>query len=662
MVVPRPFFLDSTESQVVTTTNFIRHKLLVTNNKMSLSNTRLFDPNLNNRTIFGAVGPAGPPGPPGPPGPGSAPMTPLVEGTAFGSQDTAKELNSLGRGVSIAAATNRSTARYLPSVPGTLQQAIYGSCIFDVNRSSENALTSLSNSIATINETGIGNCQITASNVSANTSTLINTPVANSICYLSTTGVGSSSLLDSNISVNSSGLNSATMNKSVMLTSRMNGNGIDFTGATIVGDTSNVVMNNPIQSGFIASSAGQVVTMNGTQGMYIGNQSLAETVLARECRISSYDKFFMRTLRADATPPNVIHYDPVTAELTYGAEAALVAKQPTVLGGQYGVNSSANGSEVNGQNSFNNYSAGPAQLTGVTAVGNNLYAASVPASNSFTNDIFLGRTHQFTGAVSIQNSLIAANTVGNANITGITDSNMIVPRAASLTFGYAGAITGASFFSSGNVACTSDPNYSTVVSSGGTVNPGAANLVLTSNQSAGSITMTGNGNTLISSSNAATTYNWPAGINNTTVIRSGAAALTPTQGNQFAINHSSFYFPTMPSATPANASFPVSWNAGTGLVSYYNSANMSRILRQRGTTNASGQVVFNTGVISVAANSSISLTVQNASTTVAYTAQVIATAASSVTVQVFNSVNAVAGSPTATPSGASIVVHMNMSY
>lgn len=592
-----------------------------------------------------------------------AEMTPTVAGTAYGTQATAKQLNSLGRGISTNVATNNSTARFQPTIPGTPQAAIYGSCIFDDNRCVQNASTSLANSIATINETGIGNAAITASAVVANTSTLTGVPLANSICVVSTTDLGSSpQFLDSAVVANSSGFGSSTFNKSVALTSRFSATGFDLSGATIVGDGANVVAGNLLQSAFIASSSGSVVNMNGAQSLYLGNQSRAETVIGREAWISSYDKFFLRTLRL-AAGTNVAVYNPVTAELTYSSLAAsLPLKQPTVLGGQYGISSSASNIEINGINSFNNYAAVPAQISGVTAVGNALYQSSVPASNSFSNAMFFGRTHQFTGASIISNSLIAASIIGNAGITQIADCNIVTPRAASTTFGYAGAITGANFVSSGSTSCLLDPQFSCVFASGGTVNPAASNLVLVENLGAGSITMQGNGNTLISSSSAALTYTFPAGISNTTLIRSGATAITPTLGNQVAFNHSSLYFPNLPALTPGNATFPAALNLGTGTVHYVNSADFSRVLRRVGTTNAAGQIVFNLGAISTVADTTVSLTVRNASTTTAYTAQVIAIATSTITVQVFNSVTVVLASPSMAASGAGIIVHMAMTY
>ena len=591
-------------------------------------------------------------------------MTPTVLGTAFGEQDRVKQLNSLGEGVSISAATAQATARYNASVAGTPQAAVYISSIFDDNRNSQNATTSVNNSVASINETGIGDSAITTSTVLANTSTLTGTPVTDSITTLNVTGAGGgATMLASTVVANKSTLNSATMDKTVMVANNLNAGGLNLVRATVVGDATSAVMGSLLDTAFIASGGAQPVTMNGAAALYLGNQSATETVATREAWISSYDKFFLRTLR-QATAANVAVYNANTAELTHTPFINLLPlKQPAVLGGQYGISSSANGSEVNGINSFTNYAAGPAALTGVTSVGNNQYQASTPASNSFVNDIFLGRLHQFTGASSIQNTLIAANTVGISSITKILDCNMVVPRSASLTFGYSGEINGACFMSSGSVTNVIDPQYATVLSSGGTVNPGQTNLVLASGLAGSSVVMNGTGNTLIKSSSSALAYNWPAGISNTTVIQGGNLTIAPTANGQLCASHSTLRMPNLTNAATTNNQRPVVFDPSTGYLTPTSDTLTSRTARFSGTTNASGQVTFNTGVVSAtAANVSIQATVRNASTTVAYVAQVNAVTASSFTIQVFNSVTVVLASPSMAPSGAGITVTASMSY
>lgn len=596
-----------------------------------------------------------------------AEMTPTAAGTAFGSQSSAKSLESLGRGVSVAVATNAAMARYNASVSGTPQPALYQNCIFDVNRSSQNGATSVQNGLSIINETGIGTSVQTASTVLANTSTLTGTDVSNSAIVLNTTGVGGgSSVLDSVGIANSSSLNSCVLDRTALLTTRFNGPGLDLTGSTVVGDATNAVFSSARNAAFIASGETAVVTVNGAESLYIGNQTAAETVGTREAYISRYDRFFLRTLPLDNTSGQVCYYEPSTGELTYGPEIPayiLPAKLPTILGGSHGIISSARGNEVTGINSFNNYSTSPPQLSGVTAIGSGLYTGSAPPVNGFLDSIFLGRSHQLPAATIVQNSLIAANAYGPPNIISMTDCCMVVPRGGALLMNYSGVANGASFHSSGSVTCTVNPNYATVLSSGGTVNPGATNLVLASTIPGSSATMAGTGNTLITSATAANTVTWPAGVNNSTLIRSGIANVVPSASDQFAINHGQFYAPSLASTTTAsNVTLPVIFDQALGRLIPISSANFSRTLRRSGTTDAAGQIVFATNPITPPADAGFNIVIVNASTTINYTGHVIAVGVSSVTVQVFQAVNAIVGSPTSIPVGAGIVVRLSMHY
>lgn len=408
------------------------------------------------------------------------------------------------------------------------------------------------------------------------------------------------------------------------------------------------------------------LTMANNTG-YIGNGQSPYVMNAGDFLIEAYERYYLKTLRFDNTSGQIAYYEPVSGELTYGPEPAayiLPAKQPNTLGGSFGVNSAANASEVNGRNSFNNYSAGPPQLTGVTAVGQQLYQASVPASNGFVNDIFLGRSHQFPGATSITNTLIAASIVGNGTISQITDCNMIVPRASSLTFNYVGAITGACFHSSGSVACFTDPLYASVLSSGGTTNPGQANLVLSSAPAANSIIMQGQGNTLIQSSSAAITYNHSS-FNNCCTINSGTTITLPTSNSQFCCNHSTLRMPNVLAVgTAGSTTSPMAFDSATGLISPTLSPLLSRVYRAVGTTTGAGQVVFTpgSGVNPSTVGYAFNATVRDASTTVAHTCSIVAVSAVSVTVQVFQSVLAAVGSPTMVAAGAGIITHFSMCY
>ena len=256
-----------------------------------------------------------------------AEMTPTVAGTAYGLQDDAKELNSLGRDVSLTA--TRSTARYL-SAGGAPQDATYTSSIYDSNRSGQDATTNLSNAIASINETDLTTASLTASTVIANTSTLTNVPCGNSVLQLNTTNASAATLLDSTVLANSSSIASANLDKTVLLATRLNAASVPMEGGVFIGDGSNAVVTQLKESVFIGSSSGAVVSQAGQRSLYVGNQSSAETVNDREAWISSFDRFYLRTLRADAAPLDVCFYNAGTAEVTYGPPPAPILSTTTI--------------------------------------------------------------------------------------------------------------------------------------------------------------------------------------------------------------------------------------------------------------------------------------------------------------------------------------------
>lgn len=596
----------------------------------------------------GGTGGTGPTGPPGTPAPGVSPMTPFVEGVAYGSTDTSGR-TQLGYGVD-----NSSTNVGLWSSSSGGAQSPFNSSV------SVTAFTDTECSSARCRE-GIylgDRGSIKGSTLDLSIMMQRNSIIENQADWSHNTMI----LTDFTANPSDSLTNSTAIVSGQFVTDTQIDQGI------LVGDMTGV-SGNGVRDTLCIRTPGAPVSSTlelARDSAYIGNGQIAKVMASGEFLVETYNDYYIKTLApGTGSETEYVTYDSGSGQVTTSpipTPYVLPVKQPNVQGGQYGINSVANASEVNGRNSFNNYSAGPVALSGVTAVGQQLYQNSVPGTNNFTNNIFLGRSHQFTGAGLIQNSMIAATITGNVGISGISESCMIVPRASSLLLGYTGNCTGANFHSSGVVTCTSDPSYSSVLSSGGTVNPGVGNLVVCENQSGGSIVMSGSGNTFISSSSADVTYNWPAGINNSTVIKSGPNTVTPNAGTQLAVSHTSFLIPNLVAGAAGNAVYPATFNLGTGRISHVISADFSRILRRVGTTNASGQIAFSTGAITPLADSAISLTVRNASTTVSYNAQVISIVLNTITVQVFNSVTVVLASPSMTASGAGIIVHMMMSY
>lgn len=595
----------------------------------------------------------------------AASMTPTVEGLAFGSQDLSKELNSLGPGVSIDPTTNRATARYNPLVAGTPQPAVYSSCLFDSNRSDQSAVTSISDSIVTTNEGDLNDIQVVKTILDENITNVSATNFGDSIVEINEATMKSASVLNSTVIASRVDLNNAVLDRSTLIVSGLSAPSIGFDGATMLGDCNSLAITDMRESMFLASNAGSPIDQQGRQSLYVGNQTANEIINNREAWLSSYDRFYFRTLRADTSSGTVCYYDPSSAELTYGAAPSPPAKQPTTLGGQYGINSLGNASDVNGRDSFVNYAAGPVQLSGVSSVGNSQFQVNNPGLSAFTNCIFLGRTHSFNAVQTVTDTLLAANIVTGANISQIVNSNIIVPKAGSLTFTYAGAVTGANIVSSGAVICVSDPLYSTVLSSGGSVTPAGSNLVLATNQGGGSISMNGSGNSLVFSAGNSVAYSWPVGVSNSCVLQNGTSVVTPSASTQLCSNHTSFRMPNINSAGIADINTsPMAFNSGTGLISPTLSPLLSRVYRAVGTTGVGGQVTFTPGgsINPSTVGYAFNATVRNTSTTVAYTCSINTITGTSVTIQVFNSVTVVLASPSMVPSGAGIQVHFSMNY
>jgi hypothetical protein len=597
----------------------------------------------------GGVGPTGDTGPTGPPGTPavSTPMTPFVEGIAFGETNPGRTLlgygvdntsNNIGLWCSSSGSpqefTNASSS--ITSFFDTrldssqLQNGIYTGQGGDLRSSNlSNSLFMERNSILQ-NQTDWTENMMMLNNFTANP----NDSITRSLAFM-TGQFSTDSRLDQGLLIG------------------------DMTGVDHPGIFDALCLRTP--------GSTRNLTMGENTG-YIGNGQATIVMNPGDFVMETYNSYFLKTLRPDTSSGQIAYYEPGTGELTYGAAPGsytLPDKLPTVLGGQYGVNSLANASDVNGRNSFNNYSAGPVQLTGVSAVGNNLYTASAPGLTTFTNDIFLGRNQSFNSAQSISNSLIATNNVTGANISQINGCNLIVPSSGGLTFSYAGAVTGANFVSSGTIICASDPLYSTVISSGGSVAPGGSNLIVISNGGGGAVTMNGTGNSVILSSGASLAYNFPVGVSNSCLISNGLATVNPSASGQLCANHSTLRMPSISAVgvVDINTS-PMAFSSTTGLISPTLSPLLSRVYRAVGTTTAAGQVTFTPGgsINPSTVGYSFTATVRNASTTVAYTAQIVAVSLTSVTVQVFNSVTVVLASPSMTPSGAGIIVHFQMAY
>lgn len=538
-------------------------------------------------------------------------MTSLIPGTAYGFQGLTGLSNILGRN-SNESATDSTVLYNQPSAPTTQVMPISNSIVIE-------------NSSDTSNVLGCTGTTLIANN------------------YISSVG---DSFLDSYVNIRGQFEQPSEVISSIIIGSVDN-----FRAA---GTIENSITIRP-------SNAGGLRVQQASESCFIGRGSSNRSIGTGEFWIDAYAAYYITGIRS-ATGPTYLMYNDTTEEIT---QSSLAQKLPTAPGGQFGVNSSANVSDVNGRDSFNNYSAGPVQLTGVSSVGNEQFTTALPGSLTFTNDILLGRSMALPVATSVSNSLIAANTFSFADISSITDSNMIVPKNSNLLAPFVGQITGANFLSSGSISMAQDPFYSSVISSGATVQPGRTNLILSGQPTASVITFNnGSGNTLIQSSSSANTYTHSS-FSNCLILNNGASPVAPTANTQISSNHQSILMPNINAAGVADINTtPMGFNSTTGLISPTLSSLFSRVYRAVGTTTAGGQVSFTPGgsINPSTAGYSFTATVRNTSTTVAYTCSINAVTATTVTIQVFNSVTVVLASPSMTASGAGIVVHFQMAY
>lgn len=582
--------------------------------------------------------------------PSVASMTPVIEGVAYGESSAGRTL--LGYQVDN---TSNSIGLWCSSI-GAAQE-----------------ISNSSSSVTAAFDTTVGGSQLQNGVYITQTGSLKNSDMSNSLL------VARNSVLE----------NQADWTEDTLLLNGFTANALDsvtrsvgimsgqfvtdsqFDESLLIGDMTRLDGSN-VSGCIVLRAPGPVGTMTvADRCCYLGNGQHTAVLNTGDFMAETYNRYYLKTLApATGAETEYVVYDSVSGEMSSASiptptTYTLPLKQPNTLGGQYGISSLGNASEVNGRASFANYSAGPVQLSGVSSVGSSQFQTNSPGLTAFTNCIFLGRTHSFNALQSITDSLLAANIVTGSNISQVVNSNIIVPKAGSLTMSYAGAITGTNIVSSGAVSLVSDPLYSTVLASGGSVQPAASNLVLSANQGAGAISMNGQGNSLIQSAGTSVSYSWPVGVSNSCVLHNGSSVVLPSASSQLCSNHSSLRMPNINAAGIADVNtLPMAFNSGTGLISPTLSSLLSRVYRAVGTTTAGGQVSFTPGgsVNPSTVGYAFNATVRNASTTVAYTAQINAVTATTVTIQVYNSVTVVLASPSMVPAPAGIIVHFSMCY
>lgn len=272
---------------------------------MSLSNSRLFDPNLNNRTEFGTPGPAGPPGPPGP---GSAPMTPFVEGTALGETSVGRTL--LGYGVD---AGSNNVGLWCSSTGVAQNPSNSGASItgfFDTDTDG----TTMLNGIYLGGEGSLKDANLSNSLFLQRNSTLENVPFTENLMLLN------------NFTANPGD----TVTRSMGIMQGQFSTDSNFDQSILIGDMTGVD-SSTVTDALCLRTPGStsLLTMANNTG-YIGNGQTNYVMSPGDFLMETYNKYFLKTLRADTTSGQVAFYDAGSGELTYGPPPAPILSTATI--------------------------------------------------------------------------------------------------------------------------------------------------------------------------------------------------------------------------------------------------------------------------------------------------------------------------------------------
>lgn len=275
---------------------------------MSLSNSRLFDPNLNNRTEFGTPGPAGPPGPVGPPGPGSDPMTPFVEGTALGETSVGRTL--LGYGVD---AGSNNVGLWCSSTGVAQNPSNSGASITGFFDTDTDGATLL-NGIYLGAEGSLKDANLSNSLFLQRNSTLENVPFTENLMLLN------------NFTANPGD----TVTRSMGIMQGQFSTDSNFDQSILIGDMTGVD-SSTVTDALCLRTPGStsLLTMANNTG-YIGNGQANYVMNPGDFLMETYNKYFLKTLRADTTSGQVAYYDAGSGELTYGAPPAPILSTATI--------------------------------------------------------------------------------------------------------------------------------------------------------------------------------------------------------------------------------------------------------------------------------------------------------------------------------------------
>lgn len=344
-----------------------------------------------------------------------------------------------------------------------------------------------------------------------------------------------------------------------------------------------------------------------------------------------------------------------------------VLAQPTAEGTVFGLTrpiSSADGCSFYGYDTGTTYAVQipNSNIFDTTIIGSFNMSNLDQSVNSFQNNLILGHSIiSDVSAVTTMNGVFMVGGPFGSNVANINSSNLIGMGIGN----YTSLINGRSLVSQANIITTTNQGFAAgnlfqgIVILGNTVNLGVTDNSI----------CIGSGNTSNMNSVPGIVFNQGlnpytnAGFSNCCAFI-GSNPADATNDDQFIISYPQIYSPNLGSGTPSgNPQRLLYYDPTSGLIRPANTSGAyKRVQSFTGNTNAAGQVSFNLTSLGLSSTPVIVASVRNTSQTVAYTCNLISASSTNATFQVFNSVNAVAGSPTMVPAPINITVNVCVMY
>jgi hypothetical protein len=382
----------------------------------------------------------------------------------------------------------------------------------------------------------------------------------------------------------------------------------------------------------------------------------------------SYNDYFIHGITGPypGAGTELLYYEPTTGQINYGPNSSSSPMTPVSEGVAYGFTQSTDPLVSIGYNSFGTYATAPGifQIQNLGFNNCNDLDPAVTSTDQITiigNEIFtsVGPLTSFAGNVIIGNHGLA-----NSSTTDMSNNILIGGGAGPVNVN--GILTGPNC--TNNIAINTNPIvYGNQMSQGSTILSTASVENMDNNciyLSAGNVTHDNNnnsGNIVISSG----FFPYTASVYSGVCYLGGATSDQPNSNNQLFSDHENIGMPnlTQTAAVGYNQRHLYYDNSSSQILSCDPSSTaMSRVARFTGSTDGSGNVTFDLTSLSLSVSPVVTANAVNGSGTTFHGCRITSVSTTSVTIKVFQSVLAVVGSQTMTPSGSGVTVHCHVAY